>query len=60
MEMVVITHEMKALIAAEADVETLGRQAVRDGFRPMFEYGLDLVFQGKTSLDEALGLLSEQ
>lgn len=60
MEMVVVTDEMKALIAAEADVETLGRQAVRDGFRPMFEYGLDLVFQGKTSLDEALGLLSEQ
>jgi len=60
MEMVVVTDELKALIAAEADVETLRRQAVRDGFRPMFEYGLDLVFQGKTSLDEALGLLSEQ
>jgi len=60
MEMVVVTDALKAMIAAEADVETLNQQAVRDGFRLMFEYGLDLVFEGKTSLDEALGLLAEQ
>jgi type II secretory ATPase GspE/PulE/Tfp pilus assembly ATPase PilB-like protein len=60
MEMVVVTDALKALIAAEADMETLTRQAVADGFRPMFEYGLELTYQGRTSLDEVLGLLSEQ
>lgn len=60
MEMVAVTDPLKALIAAEADLETLTRQAVKDGYRPMFEYGLDLVCDGQTSLDEALGLLDEQ
>jgi len=59
MEMVVVTDALRALISAEATTEELHTQAVKDGFRPMFEYGLDLLTQGLTSLDEALGLLSE-
>ncbi len=59
MEMVVVTDAFRALIAAEADYEILEEQAVKDGFRPMFEYGLDLLELGRTSLDEVLGLLSK-
>jgi len=47
-----ISTDLRKLILAAADAETLSRQLERDGVRTLLERGIDLVEQGVTSLAE--------
>ena len=59
MEMVRVTNELKTLIAKQVPLGELTTAAKGAGYRPMFEYALDLVINRKTSLDEAFNLMTE-
>ncbi len=60
MEMVVVTAELRSLIEnANTPVRRLWEQAAKDGFRPMVDYGPEVIAAGRTTLDEVLPLLAE-
>lgn len=56
MEQITITEQIRDGITKNQSVAELTRMAVEQGFRPMIEYGMDLLEQGKTTVEEVLTL----
>lgn len=53
-ELLTITEEFKALVTPQPDIDSLRRQAMRDGMRPLRLSGSLRVADGTTTLDELL------
>lgn len=58
-ELVMVTPAIQDLIAQKANANTLLRQARRDGFISMREYGWQKVLDGVTTLEEVVRVTSE-
>jgi type II secretory ATPase GspE/PulE/Tfp pilus assembly ATPase PilB-like protein len=57
-EICVLTTELQDLIAHGAGASEIKRQAVKDGYLPMREYGWHKVMQGDTTLEEVISVTS--
>ena len=55
-ELVVVTGAMEELIVSRASSKELQKQALRDGYVPMRDYGFKKALEGHTSLDEVLSV----
>lgn len=53
-EMLPLTQELKHLISQSAELETLRRQAVKEGYKPMRLAGAQKVAKGVTTIEEVL------
>lgn len=53
-EVLVITDELRSLIAKGASIDVLYDQAKKDGFEAMFQNGINKALEGATSLEEVL------
>jgi hypothetical protein len=51
-EVLQITQQIKELIANEAEYTTIKNTALQEGMTTLFSYGLDLVLNGETTLEE--------
>jgi type II secretory ATPase GspE/PulE/Tfp pilus assembly ATPase PilB-like protein len=58
-EMVMVTPAIQDLIAQKANANTLLKQARRDGFLSMREYGWQKILDGVTTLEEVIRVTSE-
>lgn len=58
-EIVMVTPAIQDLIAQKANANTLLKQARRDGFISMREYGWQKVLDGVTTLEEVVRVTSE-
>jgi len=55
-ELVRVTPAMGELITHKASSQTLLQQAVKDGYRPMREYGVRKILLGNTTIEEVLSV----
>jgi type II secretory ATPase GspE/PulE/Tfp pilus assembly ATPase PilB-like protein len=55
-ELVRVTPAMGELITHKAGAQTLQQQAIKDGYRPMREYGVRKILLGNTSIEEVLSV----
>jgi type II secretory ATPase GspE/PulE/Tfp pilus assembly ATPase PilB-like protein len=55
-ELVRITPAMGELVTARAGAKALAEQAVKDGYRPMREYGIRKVLEGITTVEEVISV----
>ena len=55
-EAALITGEMESLVARNASAEELKKQALKDGFVPMRDYGWFKVMQGLTTVEEIVSV----
>ena len=55
-ELVVVTGAKEELIVSRASSKELQKQALRDGYVPMRDYGFKKALEGHTSLDEVLSV----
>ena len=55
-ELVRITPAMGELITARAGAQALGQQALKDGYRPMREYGIRKIMEGITTVEEVISV----
>ncbi|MBN2809678.1 MAG: type II/IV secretion system protein [Deltaproteobacteria bacterium] len=53
-EIMTIGPSLSELVSTKASIETIKQQAIKDGMVTMFEYGLDQVKLGLTTIDEIL------
>ena len=53
-EMIPIDEEVRSLVLQKVSSERLRDYAKSQGYRTMFEHGLELAAQGKTTLEEVL------
>ncbi|HCC24191.1 MAG TPA: type II secretion system protein GspE [Holosporales bacterium] len=58
-EILVTNDEIRALIIKNVDAMTIKRAAMKSGLKTLRESGLDLVLEGKSSVDEVLSLTQE-
>ncbi|MCK5126528.1 MAG: Flp pilus assembly complex ATPase component TadA [candidate division Zixibacteria bacterium] len=57
-ELVQITDNLREMILAKASETAIKAEAYRNGYRPLFEAGIELMKQGVTTLDEILRVTS--
>jgi type II secretory ATPase GspE/PulE/Tfp pilus assembly ATPase PilB-like protein len=55
-ELIRITPAMSELITQRAGQAVMLQQAIKDGYRPMREYGIRKIMQGLTSLEEVISV----
>jgi len=55
----VFSEQLKSIIEQNLSMDTLRKQAVEEGYRPMIEYAFDLAMAGEVSLDDVLALSIE-
>jgi len=55
-ELVRLTPAMGELVTARAGAKALAEQAVKDGYRPMREYGIRKVLEGITTVEEVISV----
>lgn len=55
-ELVRITAAMGELITSKASSQVLAQQAALDGYRPMREYGIRKILDGKTTVEEVISV----
>ena len=53
-EVLSVTDELSSLIAKGASKDELRAQAIKDGFIPIFENGIQKALEGVTSIEEIL------
>lgn len=59
-EVVTLTQKMQELVAASATNRELYAQAVKDGYRPMRDYGWAKVMKGVTTIEEVIAVTSSE
>ena len=55
-ELVRVTPAMGELVTQKASAQAIQNQALKDGYRPMREYGIRKVLQGLTTVEEVLSV----
>ncbi len=58
-EVLPITSQMQDLIAHQASIKELEKQALKDGMRPLMLSGLSKIEQGLTTLEEVMKVVTE-
>ncbi|WP_242034779.1 GspE/PulE family protein [Microcystis flos-aquae] len=59
-EVITITPELKTCIAEKKPADMLKKAATRAGFKPLLAYGLELVCQGYTTLEEIERVMADE
>jgi type II secretory ATPase GspE/PulE/Tfp pilus assembly ATPase PilB-like protein len=55
-ELIRVTPALGELITHRSSQANLYQQAIKDGYRPMREYGIRKIMQGLTSVEEVLAV----
>ena len=58
-EVLQMSEQLRSLVLAGADLDTIRKQARKEGMRTLRESGIELVRQGITTIDEVLGASNE-